>query len=163
MNKTQRYIDLAVGMLMLTGLIALFVLVIKVSGLSGWVSPKGYTVSADFTDIGGLKVHAPVTIAGVRVGEVTRIELQPREMNAKVTMQLHADKRIPFDDVSARILTEGLLGSNYISIVPGFDDEDRSDHPWLRDGDRIARTQEAIILENLIGQLLFNINKPKGE
>lgn len=163
MNKTQRYIDLAVGMLMLTGLIALFVLVIKVSGLSGWVSPKGYTVSADFTDIGGLKVHAPVTIAGVRVGEVTRIELQPREMNARVTMQLHADKRIPFDDVSARILTEGLLGSNYISIVPGFDDEDRSDHPWLRDGDRIARTQEAIILENLIGQLLFNINKPKGE
>lgn len=163
MNKTQRYIDLAVGILMLTGLIALFVLVIKVSGLSSWVSTKGYTVSADFTDIGGLKVHAPVTIAGVRVGEVTRIELQPREMNAKVTMQLHADKRIPFDDVSARILTEGLLGSNYISIVPGFDDEDRSDHPWLRDGDRIARTQEAIILENLIGQLLFNINKPKGE
>lgn len=163
MNKTQRYMDLMVGILMLSGLIALFVMVMKVSGLSGWVSPQGYSVSADFTDIGGLKVHAPVVIAGVKVGEVTRIELQPGEMNARVTMQLHQDKKIPFDDVSARILTEGLLGSNYISIVPGFDDEDRTDHPWLREGDRIAKTQEAIILENLIGQLLFNINKKKGE
>lgn len=156
--KTQRYVDLSVGIFMLLGLIALLVMVINVSGISELVTNKGYEVSADFTDIGGLKVRAPVTIAGVRVGEVTNIELQANELNAKVTMKLRADKKIPYEDVSARILTEGLLGSNYISIVPGFEDA-AGDHPYLRQGDTIAKTQEAIILENLIGQLLFNINK----
>ena len=116
-------------------------------------------VTADFTDIGGLKVRAPVTVAGVRIGEVSHIELQPGELNAKVTMTLRSDKKIPYEDSSARILTEGLLGSNYISIVPGFEDESSNNHPYLREGDVIAKTQEAIILENLIGQLLFNIKK----
>jgi phospholipid/cholesterol/gamma-HCH transport system substrate-binding protein len=131
----------------------------KVSNLSSFVSHDSYEVSADFTDIGGLKVRAPVTIAGVKIGEVTHIELQAQELSAKVTMRLRSDKRIPYDDVSARILTEGLLGSNYISIVPGFEDEANKDHPYLKNGDAIGKTQEAIILENLIGQLLFNIKK----
>lgn len=144
---------------MLLGLLALVVMVMKVSGMSSYVSGKGYHVTADFTDIGGLKVRAPVTIAGVKIGEVTRIELQPGELNARVSMLLSSNKPIPFEDSSARILTEGLLGSNYISIVPGFDDEDNKEHPYLREGDVIAKTQEAIILENLIGQLLFNIKK----
>ena len=160
MNSKQRYIDISVGIFMFLGLLALLTMVMKVSGISSFGSNKGYHVIADFTDIGGLKVRAPVTVAGVRIGEVTRIELQPGELNAKVTMLLRSDKPIPFEDSSARILTEGLLGSNYISIVPGFDnDEDNNKHPYLRDGDKIAKTQEAIILENLIGQLLFNINK----
>ncbi|BCA95067.1 outer membrane lipid asymmetry maintenance protein MlaD [Legionella antarctica] len=158
MNK-QRYVDLSVGIFMLLGLLALFVMVMKVSNISDFMSHKGYQVTADFTDIGGLKVRAPVTIAGVRIGEVSRIELQPGELNAKVTMNLRSDKKIPYEDASARILTEGLLGSNYISIVPGFEDEDSKDHPYLREGDTITKTQEAIILENLIGQLLFNIKK----
>ncbi len=158
MNK-QRYIDISVGIFMLLGLLALFVMVMKVSNISDFMSHQGYQVTADFTDIGGLKVRAPVTVAGVRIGEVTHIELQPGELNAKVTMTLRSDKKIPYEDSSARILTEGLLGSNYISIVPGFDDEDNKDHPYLRDGDVIPKTQEAIILENLIGQLLFNIKK----
>lgn len=157
MNKTKSIIDLSVGCFMLLGILALSVLVFKVSGLSGFVSAKDYKVTADFSDIGNLKVHAPVTIAGVKIGEVSRIELQSGELNAKVTMVLHNDKQIPFDDVSARILTEGLIGSNYISIVPGFDD--LKEHPYLRDGDIIAKTQEAIILENLIGQLMFNAKK----
>ncbi|MDX1836709.1 outer membrane lipid asymmetry maintenance protein MlaD [Legionella taurinensis] len=155
----QRYIDISVGLFMLLGLLAFFVMAMKVSGISSFSSTKGYQVTADFTDIGGLKVRAPVTIAGVRIGEVTRIELQPGELNAKVTMLLRSDKPIPYEDVSARILTEGLLGSNYISIVPGFEDEGEGKHPYLREGDVIAKTQEAIILENLIGQLLFNIKK----
>lgn len=145
---------------MLLGLLALLVLVMKVSGISNLVANKGYRVTAEFTDIGGLRVRAPVTVAGVRIGEVTRIELQPGELNARVTMLLRNDKPIPYEDSSARILTEGLIGSNYISIVPGFDDEEGSkDHPYLREGDVIAKTQEAVILENLIGQLLFNIKK----
>tara|TARA_Y100000588_G_scaffold330462_1_gene367369 strand:- start:824 stop:1297 length:474 start_codon:yes stop_codon:yes gene_type:complete len=157
MNK-QRYIDISVGFLMLAGVLALLVMVMKVSGISDLVTRDGYRVTADFTDIGGLKVRAPVTIAGVKVGEVTQIELQPEQLNARVTMALRRDKKIPYEDASARILTEGLLGSNYISIVPGFEDGERN-HPYLRDGDEIPKTQEAIILENLIGQLLFNIKK----
>lgn len=159
MNK-QRNVDISVGLFMLLGILAILVMVVNVSGITELKSSnKGYSVAADFSDIGGLKVRAPVTIAGVKIGEVTRIELQPGELNAKVTMALRADKRIPYDDVSARILTQGLLGSNYISIVPGFEDAENKTHPYLRAGDVIAKTQEAIILENLIGQLLFNIKK----
>lgn len=158
MNK-QRYVDISVGLFMLLGLLALLVMAMKVSNISDFMSQKDYAVTADFTDIGGLKVRAPVTVAGVKIGEVTRIELQPGELNAKVTMNLRSDKKIPYEDSSARILTQGLLGSNYISIVPGFDDEGAKNHPYLQNGDVIAKTQEAIILENLIGQLLFNIKK----
>lgn len=158
-NNRQRYVDISVGIFMLLGMFALFILVMKVSGISNLASSKGYHVTAEFTDIGGLKVRAPVTVAGVRIGEVTHIELQPGELNAKVTMLLRNDKPIPFEDSSARILTEGLIGSNYISIVPGFDDEENKEHPYLREGDVIAKTQEAVILENLIGQLFFNIKK----
>ena len=160
MNKQRiRYLDISVGIFMLLGLLSLGVMVMMVSGMSDFVSKKGYQVSANFTDIGGLKVRAPVTVAGVRVGEVTRIELQPNQLNAKVTMLLGRGNPIPYEDSSARILTQGLLGSNYISIVPGFDDAENKDHPYLRAGDVIAKTQEAIILENLIGQLLFNVKK----
>ncbi|MGC1181991.1 outer membrane lipid asymmetry maintenance protein MlaD [Legionella sp.] len=155
----QRYLDVSVGLFMLLGLLALLVLAMKVSNLSDFMSHKSYNVTADFTDIGALKVRAPVTIAGVKIGEVSHIELQPGQLNAKVTMRLQSDKKIPYEDSSARILTQGLLGSNYVSIVPGFDDENNKDHPYLQNGDVIAKTQEAIILENLIGQLLFNIKK----
>lgn len=155
MNK-WRFIDISVGLFMILGLLALMMLVMKVSGLSDFKSSNVYRVSADFADIGGLKVRAPVTVAGVKIGEVSEIELQPEQLNAKVTLSLRNDKKIPYNDTSARILTQGLLGSNYISIVPGFEE---GDHPYLREGDQIGNTQQAIILENLIGQLLFNINK----
>ncbi len=152
-----RYIDISVGIFMLLGLIALIIMAIKVSGLTTTMSSdKGYYITAEFVNIGGLKSRAPVTVAGVKIGEVTDITLQTNNLNAKVTMRLHNNK-IPYTDISARILTQGLLGSNYISIVPGFDDDVK--HPYLRDGDIIAKTQEAIILENVIGQLLFNIKK----
>lgn len=154
-----RWIDFWVGLFVLSGAVALFVLAMKVSGVSDLSANKGYHVVADFTDIGSLKVRAPVTVAGVKIGEVSRIELQPGELNAKVTLLLREDSPIPYQGTSARILTQGLLGSNYISIVPGFDDDASSKHPYLREGDMIARTQEAMILENLIGQLLFNIKK----
>lgn len=157
-KQRERIINISVGIFILLGLLSLSVLVMKVSGISNLNVKKTYSVTADFADIGGLKVRAPVTIAGVKVGEVSRIELQPEQLNAKVTMLLQADKPIPFDDTSARILTEGILGSNYVSIVPGFDSQDGA-HPYLRAGDRIAKTEQAIILENLIGQLIFNINK----
>ncbi len=157
-KQRLRHIDIGVGIFMLLGMMALAFMVMRVSGITDFSSKMNYVVSADFVDIGGLRVRAPVTVAGVKIGEVTRIELQPGQLNAKVTMMLNRNKAIPYEDVSARILTQGLLGSNYISIVPGFNDENHP-HPYLRAGDVIVKTQEAIILENLIGQLLFNIKK----
>lgn len=154
----QRQVDISVGLFMLFGLTAFLVLVMKVSGVTALSFSKGYTVTADFTDIGGLKVRAPVTIAGVKVGEVTGVTLLPGSLTARVTLELNAHPSIPYEDVSARILTQGLLGSNYVSIVPGFDNAG-SDHPYLRAGDAIEKTQEAMVLENLIGQLLFSIKK----
>ena len=157
-KNNTRHLDFSVGIFLVLGLLAFIVMALKVSDLSVIFPVKTYTVTASFTDIGGLKVRAPVTISGVKVGEVTRIELQPEQLNAKVTLALYANQPIPFEDVSARILTQGLLGSNYISILPGFEDES-SDHKFLAQGDVIAKTQEAMILENLIGQLLFNVKK----
>lgn len=154
----QQIIDRSVGVFIVFALAALTFMAMRVSGVTHWSAAKGYQVTAEFADIGSLKVRAPVTIAGVKIGEVTKIELQPSDLNAKVTMLLRQDKPIPYQDTSARILTQGLLGSNYISIVPGFEDA-KTNHPYLQDGDVIARTQEAMILENLIGQLLFNIKK----
>jgi phospholipid/cholesterol/gamma-HCH transport system substrate-binding protein len=159
--RKQPVLELTVGIFFLLAIASLFVLAMKVSGLTSLTSPKSYHVYADFSNVGGLKVRAPVTIAGVRVGEVSNINLLPDSFSAKVTLLIDENQnKIPLLDTSARILTEGLLGSNYISIVPGFDSEEGDDKPhYLREGDSIEKTQEAIILENLIGQLLFNINK----
>lgn len=156
--RDSRAVSFGVGCFMLLGVLSLAMMAVKVSGVNEIMSTKGFQISADFSDIGGLKVRAPVTVAGVKIGEVTRIDLQPAELNARVTMTLNSNQNIPYPDTSARILTEGILGSKYISIVPGFSDDDEH-HPYLRQGDVIANTQEAVILENLIGQLLFNIKK----
>lgn len=157
-KQYYQYVHISVGILMLLGLGAFMFLAIKVSGMSSFGQGGRYSVKAEFSNIGGLKIRAPITVAGVKVGEVTSIELIPNTLNAQVTMSLRSDKPIPYDDASARILTEGLLGSNYISIVPGFDSAE-ADHQYLREGDVIVKTQEALVLENLIGQLVFNIKK----
>lgn len=156
MTQSKRYqLDFAVGCFMILGFISLLIMMFKVSGIQDLSRSATYTVVAEFENIGGLKVHSPVTVSGVKIGEVTHIALEPGRLNAKVTMQLAKNKPIPFTDTTARILTEGLLGSNYIGIVPGFEDD--PNHPFLRSGDVIEKTQEAVILENLIGQLLFNV------
>ncbi|MCX7119300.1 MAG: outer membrane lipid asymmetry maintenance protein MlaD [Legionellales bacterium] len=157
-KQYYQYVHISVGILMLLGLICFVFLAIKVSGMADFGQASHYSVSAEFSNIGGLKVRAPITVAGVKVGEVTKIELIPNTLNAQVTMSLYNDQPIPYEDASARILTEGLLGSNYISIVPGFDSSDPQ-HQFLREGDVITKTQEALVLENLIGQLVFNIKK----
>ena len=157
-KQYYQYVHISVGILMLLGLLAFVFLAIKVSGFSNLSQDGYYTITAEFSNIGGLKNHAPITVSGVKVGEVTDIELIPNSLNAQVRMLLRKDKPIPYDDATARILTEGLLGSNYISIIPGFDNPD-SNHPFLREGDTITKTQEALVLENLIGQLVFNIKK----
>lgn len=151
----EKTIEITVGLFMLAGILALLMLALKVSGLSNTVGFEGYQVSANFDNIGSLKVRAPVTIAGVRVGQVTQIRLDPGTFKAVVTLKIDKNKNAIPEDSSASILTEGLLGSNYISLTPGFDDT------YLKEGDVIDSTHSALILENLIGQFLFSINKDK--
>lgn len=153
-----RVSETLVGFFMLAGIIALLILAFKVSGLSTTLnSSSGYFISAGFDNIGSLKVRAPVTIAGVKVGEVTNIRLDDKTFRAIVTMRINANQKMLPDDSSATIYTQGLLGANYISLSPGYE------QTYLKNGDKLASTHPALILEDLIGQFLFSINKESGE
>ena len=148
---SKRLIEVVVGLFVLFAIICLVLLAFKVSGLTSLSQSGGYTVTANFSNIGGLKVRAPVRISGVKVGEVTNIGLNQKTFNAVVTMKFnHQQSKIPMDS-SASIFTEGLLGSNYISISPGYQTT------YLKAGSQIRQTHSALILENLIGQLLFKV------
>lgn len=142
---------------MLFSIIAVLILALKVSGLSNTIGNNGYTITADFDNIGGLKLRSPVTLAGVRIGQVSAIKLDSTRFKAIVTMQLDANQRQLPADTSASIQTQGLLGANYISLKPGFD------HSFLKNGSVIQDTQPALILEDLIGQLLFSLKNPGGK
>jgi phospholipid/cholesterol/gamma-HCH transport system substrate-binding protein len=141
-------LDLWVGVFVTAGVLALFVLALKVGNASNISVSDGYRVIAEFDNIGGLKVRAPVKSAGVVVGRVEGIALDTRSFRANVTMRV--DKRYPFPkDSSASILTAGLLGEQYIGMDGGGDEQN------LQDGDRIKLTQSAIVLEKVIGQFLY--------
>src|SRR5437868_3783746 len=128
MNRRQT-LEITVGLFVLAGLLSLLVLAFKVSGLTSLSCERGYDISAEFSNIGDLKVRAPVTIAGVKVGEVTAIALQANSFAAKVVLRIDNDNnKIPANDTSAQILTQGLLGSNYVSITPGFESDDASNN-----------------------------------
>jgi phospholipid/cholesterol/gamma-HCH transport system substrate-binding protein len=147
----EKTIEMLVGLFMLAGILALVILALKVSGLSQTVSTGGYVITANFDNVGDLKVRAPVTISGVRVGEVTGIKLDTTTFKAIVNLRINPNQdKIP-TDTSASIYTQGLLGSNYVNLSPGYD------QTYLKNGDEIDNTHPALILENLIGQLLFSL------
>jgi phospholipid/cholesterol/gamma-HCH transport system substrate-binding protein len=141
-------LDLWVGIFVTAGVAALFVLALKVGNASSVNVSDGYRVVAEFDNIGGLKVRAPVKSAGVVVGRVEGISLDTRNFRANVALRI--DKRYPFPrDSSASILTAGLLGEQYIGMDGGGDEQN------LKDGDRLKVTQSAIVLEKVIGQFLY--------
>ncbi len=149
---SQRLIESLVGAFVLAGLLALAVLAFKVSGLTNLFPEDSYTVTANFDDIGGLKVRAPVKIGGVQIGEVSRIDLDKVTFKAKVSLRILSKfNDIPYDS-SAGIFTAGLLGDNYIAISPMYSTI------FLKDGGHIEITQSAMILEKLIGQFIYKIN-----
>ncbi len=141
-------VDLWVGVFVTAGLIALFALALKVGNATTVTASNGYSVYAEFDNIGGLKVRAPVKSAGVVVGRVDGIVLDQQKYLAKVTVRL--DNRYKFPkDTTAAILTSGLLGEQYIGLEAGGDTAN------LAPGDRIKLTQSAVVLEKLIGQFLY--------
>lgn len=152
----MRKLELTVGAFVLAGIVALLILAFQISGLSNVVGSHGYQVTAAFDNVGDLRVRAPVSIGGVRIGEVKNIHLDTNTFKAIVTLQINPDQNMIPSDSTASILTEGLLGSNYISITPGFSDTN------LKNGDKITSTHSALILENLIGQLMYKLNSNKG-
>jgi phospholipid/cholesterol/gamma-HCH transport system substrate-binding protein len=140
-----------VGVLMLAGAAALFFLAMKASNFASIDDGKdGYMISARFDNIGGLKVRAPVTLAGVRIGQVQSITVDSETFEAVVRMSIRSQyDRIP-GDTFAKILTSGLLGEQYIGLDPGGSLEN------LADGDEITVTQSALVLEDIIGKFLFS-------
>lgn len=146
----QRAIDLIVGVFVIFAFCAGFFLVVKASSFTDAVASNNYTVKAKFDEIGSLMEKAPVRIAGVKVGEVAQIALDKRLFKAIVHVAIDSkDDNIPKDS-SIAIMTDGLLGAKYLSITPGFEVD------TLKDGDEIKNTHSAILLENLIGKILFS-------
>ncbi len=144
----RKSIDLMVGVFVLLGLGALLFLALKSANLASFTFGDTYVVRARFDNIGGLKARAPVKSAGVVVGRVAEIRFDDKSYQAEVLLAL--DSRYAFPkDTSAKILTSGLLGEQYIGLEPGGDTKN------LAAGDGIAMTQSAVVLENLIGQFLY--------
>jgi phospholipid/cholesterol/gamma-HCH transport system substrate-binding protein len=145
MNK--RGIETMVGVFVLMGMGGLLFLALKAANLASFGGGAGYEVKARFDNIGGLKPRSPVRSAGVVVGRVTSIALDATTFQGVVTMQIDSTVQFPKDS-SAKILTAGLLGDQYIGIEAGVDDKN------LATGDMIRQTQSAVVLENLIGQFV---------
>ena len=153
--RQKKSTEVTVGLFVLLGMGALFFLAMKVSNLSAFNDEQGYRVTAEFENIGGLKARSPVTLAGVRIGRVERIELDPETYNANVVLNLYASFDTLPNDTAASIYTAGLLGEQYIGLEAGAEEE------FLKDGDVIELTQPALVLEQVIGQFLFS--KAEGD
>ncbi len=146
----QRNLEILVGAFVAAGVVALFFLALQVSNLGTVSGEEGYNVEARFDNIGGIKIKAPVTMAGVRVGRVTAITFDKETFEAVVTLTVDKQyDQIP-DDTFAKIFTAGLLGEQYIGLDAGGSDI------FLKDGDKLQLTQSALVLEEVIGQFLFS-------
>lgn len=145
----KKSLDLWVGVFVLLGAAALFFLALRAGNMSSLSFEQTYPVLTYFDNIGGLKPRAPVKSAGVVVGRVGDIKFDDKTYQAVVTLNLESSYKFP-KDTSAKILTSGLLGEQYIGLEPGGDTNN------LAAGDRIKMTQSAVVLENLIGQFLYS-------
>ncbi len=146
----QRVTEIWVGAFVAAGLAALFMLAMRVSNISAFADDEGYSIKARFENIGGLKVRSPVSMAGVRIGRVADIGFDAQTYEAVVTMRISGTYSTLPKDTSASIFTAGVLGENYVGLEAGAQDK------YLKEGDEIKITQSAVVLENLIGQFLFN-------
>lgn len=146
---TKRSIEVMVGLFVLAGMVALLFLALKAANLGNFTTGSTYTVTARFDNIGGLKPRAPVKSAGVTVGRVSNISLDRESFQGLVALDIEQRFQFP-KDTSAKILTAGLLGDQYVGLEAGGDEK------TLAGGDKITMTQSAVVLENLIGQFLYN-------
>ncbi|MEQ1530146.1 MAG: outer membrane lipid asymmetry maintenance protein MlaD, partial [Methylococcales bacterium] len=137
--------DTLVGLFVAAGIAGLFFLALQVSNLSSFSQHDSYTVSANFENSGGLKVKSPVSVAGVKIGQVSAITLDTTTHQSVVAMSIDSQYNKLPDDTTASIFTAGLLGEQYVNLEPGGSEE------FLQDQGKIEITQPAIILEQAIG------------
>jgi len=147
-TMTTRVTEIWVGIFVAAGMAALFMLAMKVSNLSTYSGDEGYEVTARFEDVSGLKVRSPVTMSGVRIGRVKRIEFDDKALQAVVVMEIEPSHNMLPKDTSASIYTAGLLGEKYVGLEAGGDQKS------LVQGDEIKLTQDSLVLEKLIGQFV---------
>jgi len=182
--QSNRTLEIWVGIFVALGFAAILMLSMKVSHLGDLFAEKGYGVTAKFDNIGGLKVKSPVKMSGVRIGRIADIRYDDDNYQAIVTMLIDPQyDKIPYDSSTA-IYTAGLLGEQYIGLTAGtglddWDDEEDEDLDldeasdddapeikyYLKDGDQLnpGLTQSAIILEQLIGQFIYNMAAKDSE
>ena len=156
--RANRTLEIGTGLFVLLGFAALLFLTTQLpaSGMKLGGAKAGYHVTAEFDDIGDLKVGSPVTMSGVRLGEVSGIRFDPKDFKAVVTLRIDKQyNQIP-EDSYASIQTQGLLGGKYIGLSPGGLDT------YLKDGGHIDQTQSAIVLESLINKFFANYSSNKG-
>ena len=146
---SRKLLDLWVGFFVILGFAGLLFLALRVGNVSSANFAETYRLTAKFDNIGGLKVRGPVKSAGVVVGRVAEIRLDPGSYEAQVTLTIDSRYRFP-KDTFASILTAGLLGEQYIGLDAGGDEK------RLKDGDVVGKTQSAVVLEKLISQFMFN-------
>jgi len=146
---TKKNIEMLVGLFVVLGIAALVFLALKAANLGSFGDNGGYILQARFDNIGSLKPRAPVRSAGVTVGRVKTIRLDPKTYQGLVTMEIQHGVEFPRDS-SAKILTAGLLGDQYVGLEAGGDEKN------LAPNDTVTQTQSAVVLENLISQFLFN-------
>lgn len=148
--------DLLVGVFVLSGLAALAYLSIQLGG-AAYSGPGGLTLYASFDEVGGLAPRSPVVIGGVKVGQVKKIELaSDGSFRARVTMDVDRNLKLP-DDTQAAVLTQGVLGNQYVGLSPGGSDE------LLPDGGEITYTQSAVVIERLIGKVIQSLGGGGGD
>ena len=147
---STRKIEILVGTFVVLALLAFFILAMNMSNLSSLGSDKGYNISANFDNIGGLRPRAKVTLSGVNVGRVTHISYDKKSFRAVVNMKINANIDYLPSDTQASIYTSGLLGEQYISLEPGAEDD------VLAEGSPIDITQSAVVLEEIIGKFLVS-------
>lgn len=147
----SRALEILVGFFVCLGVAAVFVLTFRVASLETVGAGQSYKVTAMFENIGGLKPGSAVTLSGVKIGRVQNIVIDPDSFEAAVTLQIADTYNTLPEDSSAKILTAGLLGEQYVGLEAGGAEE------ALKEGSRIKFTQSALVLENLIGQFLTNM------
>ncbi|AIU67920.1 toluene ABC transporter substrate-binding protein [Vibrio coralliilyticus] len=153
MQQTRK-IELWVGSFVLAGICAILVMIFQVADVKGIGSNDTYSLKAEFDNIGSLKVRSPVKVGGVVVGRVTDIGLDTENLLPVVTMAIGSQYDQFPETSSVKILTSGLIGEQYIGLTPGFVFDDEQ---MLVEGDYIEDTKSALVLEDLIGQVLYSV------
>ena len=148
--ESNRPRELGTGLFVFLGFAALLFLATQTTDLDEYAGDEGYRVTARFEDVAGLKVRSQVTMSGVNIGRVERIDFDNARLDAVVTLRVNSQFNRIADDSDASILTAGLLGSKYVGIGAGGSDT------WLTEGSELQITQSAVVLEQLIGKFLFS-------